>query len=1096
MNRKILSIILTFLMVVSFIPTMAFAYVTTETGDGAGVVPVAKSVEGDGTGTPETSTNVAKSGDTEYSTLEAAVNAVSGDNAEATIELLSDITLDGNGVDVNDKNIIIDGNGKKITLGHTAFNHTGNLNSEGLLKGSLTIKNTKFAASTTGSGYVAALGFNSTFDITLDGCTFENMYTGVYANPRTTENEDKESITIKNCTYKDTTWGYSIDDITAGSLTYDKQADVTFTNNTGITAAAQLEIFPAQVASVGTARYKTLAEAVAANTGEEATTIELLNDITLSEYSGVDVNGKNITINGNGKSITIQHTAFNHTGNLNSEGLLEGSLTVNNTKFAASTTGSGYVAALGFNSTFDITLDGCTFENMYTGVYANPRTTENEDKESITIKNCTYKDTTWGYSIDDITAGSLTYDKQADVIFENNTGLEKDHEMENFNQVASVGTARYTDLNTAITKAAENGTVKLLNDATLPASVSKAVTIDLNGHKITAKIEGDAAKVFTLEGEGLLTLSGEENAVFETKSGSFTGPTAATAETEASIGTLKLIGGVFSADPAAYLESGKVSVANTDSKTKAQYPYAVGDVNTAVKVAPAGAEAKTGNTEGKTNEQKTAMENAAATIKANNAVTVKGLDSVGGNEAVKIEAEEITSATEALKTAEVEVAEGATVTVYVQPYLDITVADAKVEAAAEGGSATVKELTLDIKPMVKEIASTASTADGIVTKADATADSGKTQNAVQIGEAKEVEVTTPVTITFALPGGFVTSTESNIYIKHQKDNGKVYVYTATVTKTGEGENEAYFATFTNPNGFSEFVVTATNPSVAKIGETGYVDLQAAVDAVENGGTIKIVANASNQTATVSRTVVFNVEVDTADGTFNKDSISAGKNTKLTITGTASPYQYSFKYSRPSSRNGGSNAVVEEEVVPEEDTPVATGFVDVNSSDFFYNPVLWAVEKDITNGVDDTHFAPNGKCSRAEIVTFLWRAAGSPAATTEKSFSDVSANSYYANAVAWAVENGITTGTSADEFSPNATCTRAQAVAFLARALKASADPTSEFTDVAADSYYASAVAWAKANGITTGTSADKFSPDDDCTRGQIVTFLYRAYEGK
>ncbi len=910
MNRKILSIILTFLMVVSFIPTMAFAYVTTETGDGAGVVPIAQPVEGDGTGTPEASTKEAKIGDTEYDTLEAAVVAVSGDNAEATIELL--------------------------------------------------------------------------------------------------------------------------------------------------------------------------------------------NDITITEYYGVDVNGKDITINGNGKSITIQHTAFNRKQEgSNLEGLMSGSLTVKNTKFVGSSN-QGYVAALGFNSTFDITLDGCTFENMYTGVYANPRTTENEDKESITIKNCTYKDTTWGYSIDDITAGSLTYDKQADVIFENNTGLEKDHEMENFNQVASVGTARYTDLNTAITKAAENGTVKLLNDATLPASVSKAVTIDLNGHKITAKTEGDAAKVFTLEGEGLLTLSGEENAVFETKSGSFTGPTAVTAGTEAaSIGTLKLIGGVFSADPAAYLESGKVSVANTDSKTKAQYPYAVGDVNTAVKVAPAGTEAKTGNTEGKTNEQKTAMENAAATIKANNAVTVKGLDSVGGNEAVKIEAEEITSATEALKTAEVEVAEGATVTVYVQPYLDITVADAKVEAAAEGGSATVKELTLDIKPMVKEIASTASTADGIVTKADATADSGKTQNAVQIGEAKEVEVTTPVTITFALPGGFVTSTESNIYIKHQKDNGKVYVYTATVTKTTEGESETYFATFTNPNGFSEFVVTATNPSVAKIGETGYVDLQAAVDAVENGGTIKIVDNnASNQTATVSRTVVFNVEVDTTDVTFNKDSISAGKNTKLTITGTDSPYQYSFKYSRPSSRNGGSNAVVEEEVVPEEDTPVATGFVDVNSSDFFYNPVLWAVEKDITNGVDDTHFAPNGKCSRAEIVTFLWRAAGSPAATTEKSFSDVSANSYYANAVAWAVENGITTGTSADEFSPNATCTRAQAVAFLARALKASADPTSEFTDVAADSYYASAVAWAKANGITTGTSADKFSPDDDCTRGQIVTFLYRAYEGK
>jgi len=172
------------------------------------------------------------------------------------------------------------------------------------------------------------------------------------------------------------------------------------------------------------------------------------------------------------------------------------------------------------------------------------------------------------------------------------------------------------------------------------------------------------------------------------------------------------------------------------------------------------------------------------------------------------------------------------------------------------------------------------------------------------------------------------------------------------------------------------------------------------------------------------------------------------------------------------------------------------FIDVNAADYFYDAVLWAAEKKITTGVDDLHFAPNDKCTRAQIVTFLWRAAGSPEVTTDKTFSDVAADSYYAKAVAWAVANGITTGTEADKFSPDDTCTRAQSVTFLARALKGTAEATADFADVASDSYYASAVAWAKANGITTGVTESSFGPDNECTRAQIVTFLYRAYEAK
>ena len=142
------------------------------------------------------------------------------------------------------------------------------------------------------------------------------------------------------------------------------------------------------------------------------------------------------------------------------------------------------------------------------------------------------------------------------------------------------------------------------------------------------------------------------------------------------------------------------------------------------------------------------------------------------------------------------------------------------------------------------------------------------------------------------------------------------------------------------------------------------------------------------------------------------------------------------------------------------------------------------------------FGPYESCTRAQIVTFLWRAAGSPEPKTASSFTDVPANAYYAKAVAWAVENGITNGMTETTFAPNATCTRGQSVTFLYRALKGTAGTISSFADVPANAFYADAVGWALSQKVTDGTSNTTFSPDDNCTRGQIVTFLYRAYQGK
>ena len=167
------------------------------------------------------------------------------------------------------------------------------------------------------------------------------------------------------------------------------------------------------------------------------------------------------------------------------------------------------------------------------------------------------------------------------------------------------------------------------------------------------------------------------------------------------------------------------------------------------------------------------------------------------------------------------------------------------------------------------------------------------------------------------------------------------------------------------------------------------------------------------------------------------------------------------------------------------------FADVSTDAYYYEAVKWAAKKGITGGTGDGTFNPNGSCTRAHIVTFLWRAAGSPEPKSTVSFADVPADSYYAKAVAWAVENGITLGTGDGTFSPNATCTRAQSVTVLYRALGTAPTTVNGFTDVTADAFYADAVAWAVESGVTNGTSASTFSPNNGCTRAQIVTFLYR-----
>lgn len=231
---------------------------------------------------------------------------------------------------------------------------------------------------------------------------------------------------------------------------------------------------------------------------------------------------------------------------------------------------------------------------------------------------------------------------------------------------------------------------------------------------------------------------------------------------------------------------------------------------------------------------------------------------------------------------------------------------------------------------------------------------------------------------------------------------------------------------------------------------------------------------------------------TPDKGYEVDDIVAkdAKGNKLTLKDNGDG---TYTFTMPASKVTVTAAFAEkkaEPIVPEK------LFADVSAEEYYYEAVKWASENGVTGGIGENLFGAKLPCTRAQIVTFLWRAAGSPEPKGMSGFVDVSADAYYAKAVAWAVEQGIVSGTSATTFNPDAVCTRAQSVAFLYRAFGEEVNKAAGFSDVSADAYYADAVAWAVENGVASGIGGGLFAPDQDCARGQIVAFLYRAYQNK
>ena len=498
---------------------------------------------------------------------------------------------------------------------------------------------------------------------------------------------------------------------------------------------------------------------------------------------------------------------------------------------------------------------------------------------------------------------------------------------------------------------------------------------------------------------------------------------------------VKINDGYFTSDPSAYKAEGKFVVASD----KAGYSYMIsGTAPTKAEVIVNDKTAVTVPTnKNLTNEDKTAIQ------------TKTNIDGVaeavaGSKDAIVKKAGVDASKVDATKLIEVEVA------------VDVAVSD--VQNNAEGTA--ISTITFTAKPTA-------------TVKVD-----GTEKGTVPV--SNDMLNNKPITVKLPLPAGF---TPKQILHKFTGGGYEYFINESVGGMRGAGrfkieDNCAVFTIY----GFSTFelsgTVTYVEPSYSS-GSSYDPTYSVSTPSKTEHGTVTV----SPKSASKGDTVTVTVKPDSGY-VLETLTVTDKNGNELTLKDKGNG---KYTFTMPAGK-------VEVKATFMEDNSMLNFFYDVPNNAYFYEAVKWAVKNGITDGVGNNLFAPEQPCTRAQIVTFLWRAAGSPEPKGAASgMTDVVSGGYYEKAVAWAIENGITTGTTTSTFSPDATCTRAQAVTFLARALKAKAASAAEFSDVPTGSYFADAVAWAAANGVTEGIGGGLFGSDNDCTRGQIVTFLYRAY---
>ena len=666
----------------------------------------------------------------------------------------------------------------------------------------------------------------------------------------------------------------------------------------------------------------------------------------------------------------------------------------------------------------------------------------------------------------------------------------------NEDTVAMIGSKEYTTLPDAITAADENATVTLLKDVTVikPIEVTKSMTLDLNGHVLTAATASDrseskdeknsaiwvTAKNVNLTINGMTAGSGMKmgdthNTEWKTKVWGFVDLREGSAGSTVTINGGSYTGSTCASDSYHYTA---LFTVGSESKLVLNNVSAETDERV-VKASGCGEVIVSGGTYNITGIN--AFLGAAFETKTASFTDMKLTAKYGG--CVQVGSNATLENCE-IKVTDIRTGDGT--------YLNCAV------AVQYGGTATVKSgtYTAPYAAYVYNSGGTINIENGTFTgvvRADATTDTtaviniknGSFNGEIQKGGGPGSETISITGGTFSFDPSTKVKNNGTDYIVKRAGSEGAYTYTV-LAKSGLTSG----VYLTDPSGAlaSNYYVSSTANGVWTV---SYSAPSSGGDDSDPTYAIEVNKDIQNGEVTVNRryaergdTVTITVKPDNG---FKLDELTVidknGNELKLTDKGNGK-----YTFTMPASK-----VEIKATFVKEVET---SPFSDVSTSAYYYEAVKWAQEKGITGGIGNGLFGPNQPCTRAQIVTFLWRAAGSPEPKAMSSFADVSTDAYYAKAVAWAVENGITTGTGDGKFSPDATCTRAQSVTFLFRAIGKLVDSKAEFSDVLTDSYYANAVAWAVENGVTNGIGNGLFGPDNSCTRAQIVTFLFRAYQGK
>ena len=666
----------------------------------------------------------------------------------------------------------------------------------------------------------------------------------------------------------------------------------------------------------------------------------------------------------------------------------------------------------------------------------------------------------------------------------------------NEDTVAMIGSKEYTTLPDAITAADENATVTLLKDVTVikPIEVTKSMTLDLNGHVLTATTASDrseskdeknsaiwvTAKNVNLTINGMTAGSGMKmgythNTEWKTKVWGFVDLREGSAGSTVTINGGSYTGSTCASDSYHYTA---LFTVGSESKLVLNNVSAETDERV-VKASGCGEVIVSGGTYNITGIN--AFLGAAFETKTASFTDMKLTAKYGG--CVQVGSNATLENCE-IKVTDIRTGDGT--------YLNCAV------AVQYGGTATVKSgtYTAPYAAYVYNSGGTINIENGTFTgvvRADATTDTtaviniknGSFNGEIQKGGGPGSETISITGGTFSFDPSTKVKNNGTDYIVKRAGSEGAYTYTV-LAKSGltsgvyltdpSGALASNYYVSSTANGV--WTVSYSAPSSGGGSSSSSRRYDVSAPSVKHGD-----VTVSPKSASKGDTVTITVKPDSGyelDTLTVKDA--SGSKIKVKDKGDGK-----FTFTMPASKVTVSAEFAEIETLD---------FADVPTDAYYYEAVKWAAKKGITGGIGNGLFGPNQPCTRAQIVTFLWRAAGSPEPKAMSSFADVSTDAYYAKAVAWAVENGITTGTGDGKFSPDATCTRAQSVTFLFRAIGKLVDSKAEFSDVLTDSYYANAVAWAVENGVTNGIGDGLFGPDNSCTRAQIVTFLFRAYQGK